>query len=286
MRDALTAATQRLAPVSDTPRLDAELLLAHALGISRDALLLGPSDRTVPASFQALVDRRVTGEPVAYLTGRAAFWTVELGVGPGVLVPRADSETLIEVAVAHFGSGAGPRTILDLGTGPGTLLLAALAQWPEASGLGIDASPVALGHARRNAEELGMAGRARFAPGDWAAGIGDRFDLVLCNPPYVATGDALGAGVAEHEPHEALFAGIDGLDAYRRLAPETGRLLAPGGLALFEIGSGQGDAVAALFAAHGHAVTLHRDLAGHSRCVAVKKHCRNNIVLGKRCTRR
>src|SRR5690349_16108760 len=139
VREALAEAAARLAAVSETARLDAELLMAHALGVVRETLLLHHLDDAAPAAFDALVARRLAHEPVAYLTGRRAFWTIELEVGPGVLIPRPDSETLIEAAIAHFGE-RGPQRILDLGTGPGTLLLAALGQWPAATGLGIDAS--------------------------------------------------------------------------------------------------------------------------------------------------
>ena len=183
VRAALAEGARSLASFSDTPRLDAELLMAHALGISRDDLLLKHLDAAAPEAFASLIERRLAHEPVAYLIGTRAFWTIALRVGPGVLVPRPDSETLIEAAVAHF-AGRAPASILDLGTGPGTLLLAALAEWPGARGLGIDASAEALVYARRNAGDLGMADRAAFAHGDWAEGIDGRFDLILANPPY------------------------------------------------------------------------------------------------------
>jgi release factor glutamine methyltransferase len=266
LRDALAAATGRLATTSDTPRLDAELLMAEALGVEREAMLLGDLEREAPAGFEPLLDRRAAGEPIAYIIGRRAFWTIELNVGPGVLVPRPDSETLIEAAVEHFGTQS-PKTILDLGTGPGTLLLAALAQWPDAQGLGIDASAAALGYAERNALELGLQARARFKVGDWAEGVQERFDLVLCNPPYVETGAALPRDVAEWEPGEALFAARDGLSEYRRIVPAMPRLLAKGGVACIEIGAGQQDAVSALCAAAGLKVETRQDLAGHVRCL-------------------
>ena len=263
---ALAAATDRLAPVSRTPRLDAELLMAHALGLSREQLLLSAVGREAPDAFAAFVERRLAFEPVAYITGRRGFWTIELEVAPGVLIPRPDSETLIEAALAHFGE-AGPATILDLGTGPGTLLLAALDQWPNARGLGIDASDAALALAEANAERLGLAPRAALRRGDWGEGLDERFELILCNPPYVEEGAPLEPGVADWEPPQALFAGPDGLDAYRRLAPQIPRLLAPGGVACVEIGAAQADAVGALFAAQGLAVAARADLAGHLRCL-------------------
>ena len=266
VRAALTAATQRLAHVSPTPRLDAELLMAHALGVPRDALLLSRLDDETPPSFAALVKRRLAHEPVAAITGTRGFWTIDLEVGPGVLIPRADSETLIEAAVAHFGP-RGPATILDLGTGPGTLLLAALDQWREARGLGVERSPVAIDYARRNAERLGMAGRAEMVVGDWAKGIDSRFDLVLANPPYVANDELLPPEVLLYEPSGALFAGPDGLDAYRAIAPQLGRLLNPGGAAAIEIGWTQAEQVAALIHAGGLRTALWRDLGGRPRCL-------------------
>ena len=267
---ALSEAVRRLPDCTDTPRLDAELLLAHAYGIERDALILRPPVGPVPSAFAELLARRCAGEPVAYIVGRRAFWNIELEVGPGALIPRPDSETLIAAACEHFGQGEGPERILDLGTGPGTLLLAALDQWPRATGLGIDASEAALGYARRNAERLGLAPRAHFRRGDWARAVTERFDLLLCNPPYVAQGAELGPGVAEHEPAEALFAGPDGLDDYRRLAPEVGRLLSSGGLAAIEIGFDQADSAAALFAAEGLAPGIAHDLAGRARALLIR----------------
>ena len=264
---AMSRATQTLSATSDTPRLDAELLMAHALGIERDALLLSRQDGAVPATYAEFIARRGTGEPVAYITGKRAFWNIELEVGPGALVPRPDSETLIVAAVEHFAGTPGPKRILDLGTGPGTLLLAALDQWPKATGIGVDSSNDALGYARKNAKRLGLAERAFFRRGDWARGISEAFDLVLINPPYVAEGDDLGPGVAEHEPAEALFAGAEGLDDYRRLAPEVRRLIAPGGLAAIEIGSGQADAVRTLLEEQGLEPALAHDLAGRPRAM-------------------
>ena len=263
VREALAGAAARLAAVSDTARLDAELLMAHALGVERDELLLRRLDDEAPAAFESLVSRRLTHEPVAYITGRRAFWTIELEVGPGTLVPRQDSETLIEAAIAYFGERS-PERILDLGTGPGTLLLAALDHWPEATGLGIDASEAALGYARRNAIP-----RAEFRLGNWGEGLDERFDLILCNPPYVEAGAELPPDVARHEPDSALYAGADGLDAWRLIAPQLPRLLAPGGVACVEIGAGQEDAVSRLFAAEGFTTESRRDLRGIVRCLVL-----------------
>jgi len=268
VRRALAEATGAFASVSETPRLDAELLMAHALGVTREALLLHHLDDPAPAAFAPLVARRIAHEPIAYITGTRAFWTIDLLVGPGALVPRADSETLIEAAVDHFADHA-PATMLDLGTGPGTLLLAALNQWPEAQGLGIDLSAEALGYARANADRLDIANRARFESGDWAAAVTGRFDLIFANPPYIGTGEQLPAEVRNHEPATALFAGPDGLDAYRIIVPQLPRLLAPGGAAILEIGATQADAVTALLIAQGLSATLRHDLGGNPRALVV-----------------
>ena len=267
---ALSRATEQLGKVSDTPRLDAEVLMSAALGITRDRLLLNNPNGQAPDAFYEFIERRARGEPVAYLTGQKAFWTIDLAVGPGALVPRPDSETLIVAAVEHFAGSPGPERILDLGTGPGTLLLAALDEWPRAIGLGIDSSDEALYYAKRNADRLGMADRATFRLGDWAGGIEASFDLLLCNPPYVAEGAETGPGVAEYEPAEALYAGGEGLDDYRRLAPEIGRLLAPGGLAAIEIGFDQADTASALFEAQGLRPVIANDLGDRPRALIIK----------------
>lgn len=269
VREALAAGSRRLDGSSLTPRLDAELLMAHALDVVREHLLLAHLDEEAPASFEPLLRRRQAGEPIAYIIGRRAFWTIELEVGPGALIPRPDSETLIEAAVAHFRS-TGPGRILDLGTGPGTLLLAALSEWPTASGVGIDRSEEALALARGNALRLGLSDRAEFRPGDWTSGVEERFDLILCNPPYVEEGADLAKDVSAFEPHGALFAGPDGLDDYRRLAPAIEPVLAHDGIACIEIGAGQEEAVCALFAAEGFEVRSRSDLAGHTRCLILR----------------
>ncbi len=249
--------------MSDTPRLDAELLLAHTLGISREAMILG--NHPVPDGFAALVARRLNHEPVAFITGTRDFWTITLDVSPAVLIPRPDSETLIEAAVTHF-DDRGPARILDLGTGSGALLLAALDQWPSATGLGIDASPLALAVAAANAARI-APGRAVMQLGDWATGIDEKFDLILCNPPYVEDAAKLAAEVADHEPHGALFAGADGLDAYRTLIPQLRRIVAANGIVVLEIGSTQAAAVMAMAHDAGWAATVHRDLAMRERCL-------------------
>jgi release factor glutamine methyltransferase len=264
--EVLKSATIRLAAVSDTPRLDAELLMAHAFGVSRNALLLNSLDSPAPEEFEALLERRLRHEPIAYITGTRDFWTITLSVAPEVLIPRPDSETLIQAAVDYFGT-AGPARILDLGTGPGTLLLAALDQWSDAYGLGVDQSERALGLAEINAIDLGLEERARFQQGDWAAGLEGQFDLILCNPPYVEEDADLSADVGAYEPHDALFAGADGLDDYRIIIPQLPALLAPGGMVAMEIGHLQAASVSALFVQVSMAVQVARDLAGRDRAL-------------------
>ena len=258
----LDEAAAQLATISPTPDYDARLLHEHAAGSTN--------------VFAASVERRLAREPVAYITGTRGFWTIDLDVSPAVLIPRADSETLIEAAVAHFGA-AGPRRVLDLGTGSGALLLAALDQWPDATGVGIDASDAALDVARANAMRI-APGRAAMRLGDWAEGVDETFDLILANPPYVETGAVLEPQVAAYEPAVALYAGADGLDAYRSLIPQLPGVLTSGGIACLEIGSTQGDAVAALATSFGFVAKRVRDLAGHERCL-VFSHADANIML-------
>ena len=264
---ALADAARQLGKASDTARLDSELLMAEALHIDRDRLILSPPDRQVPKRFWDMVERRLAGEPMAYITGRRAFWNIELHVGPGVLVPRPDSEVLISAAIEHFGEGAAPARILDLGTGPGTLLLAALDIWPKATGLGVDLSRQALTYAAANARRLGFEDRVKLLQGNWAEGLVETFDLILCNPPYVREDAELGPGVREFEPDEALFAGAEGLDAYRALAPQLARLLNAGGLAAVEIGHDQAAAVIGLLARDGLGAEVAQDLGGRDRAV-------------------
>ena len=264
---ALADAARQLSETSDTARLDAELLMAEALHIDRDKLILAPPDRAIPKRFWTMIKRRTKGEPIAYITGRRAFWNIDLHVGPGVLVPRPDSEVLIASAIEHFDGTGGPARVLDLGTGPGTLLLAAIDIWPPATGVGTDLSRQAMAYASANARRLGFEKRVKLKIGDWAQGIEESFDLILCNPPYVAEGAALGPGVREYEPDEALIAGESGLEAYRALAPQLPRLLNKGGLAAVEIGHDQASAVTALLQREGLRARVVNDLAERPRAV-------------------
>jgi release factor glutamine methyltransferase len=270
-REAIAASLRLLTAITDTPRLDAELLMAHALGVDRNALLLRHLDDGVPAAYGGLIKRRLAREPIAYITGMREFWSLNLAVTPDVLIPRPDSETLIECAIEHF-KGLTPQRILDLGTGSGALLLAALSVWPDALGTGIDASKAALAVAQSNADRLGFADRAQFLHGDWATGLNGPFDLILCNPPYVELAANLTPEVM-NEPHGALFAGKHGLDDYVALAPQIGPLLAPGGCAVMEIGATQAASAGALFAAELLKVDVRQDLSGQDRCLVLTQIC-------------
>ena len=259
---ALRAAAARI------DRLDAEVLLGHLLGVGRGALLLNPDSNIDVEAFEKLTERREAGEPVAYITGTREFWSLDLAVTPDVLIPRPDSETLIEAALAVVARP--PVTILDLGTGSGALLLAALSEWPAARGVGVDASAAALAVAQGNADQLGFGGRTVFRHGDWGEGLTERFDLILSNPPYIEDNAELSRDVRDHEPASALFAGADGLDDYRRLIPQLLGLLAPEGVAIIEIGHTQASAVLALAQAAGMTGTVRQDLAGRDRCVVLR----------------
>lgn len=267
---ALREAAARLSDTSDTARLDAEVLMAHALGVTRSAMLLSHGRSVVPEGFAALVERRLRHEPVAYITGSQEFFGLEFAVCPDVLIPRGDSEVLVEAALAARPDAG---RVLDLGLGSGALLLAVLHNLPQAQGIGIERSPGALAVARANAQALGLTPRADLRPGDWTqadwtAGLG-RFDLVLANPPYVEADAALDPSVRDHEPASALFAGAEGLDDYRIILPALPALLAPGGVALIEIGHTQAQAVSALAQAQGLAARLHRDLGDRPRVLEI-----------------
>jgi release factor glutamine methyltransferase len=266
VRAAITVAARQLA--HDTARLDAELLMAHLLRVERSALLLKHLDDPLDmAVFDALIARRAAGEPVAYITGTREFWSLPFRVTPDVLIPRPDSETLVEAALER--APVAPR-VLDLGTGSGALLLAVLFERPAGWGVGVDASEAAARVAKGNAEALGLDGCASFVAADWDTALNARFDVILANPPYIATGEALPHDVAGFEPHSALYAGDDGLDDYRRIVPRLPHLLSPAGAAHLEIGHTQSDVLTALANAAGLVATLRRDLAGKPRCLTCR----------------
>ena len=273
----LCQAGQRLRGAAiEAPRLEARRLLAHVLNKSEEALLRDPR-APVPADqaqqFAALLARRVAHEPFAYLTGRVGFWTLDLEVSPATLIPRADSESLVEAALEACSDKGAALHVLDLGTGTGALLLAVLSELPTASGVGVDLKPEATALAARNAARLGLAERARFLAGDWAAALAGRFDLVLCNPPYIESAVIAGLmpEVARHEPASALDGGADGLDAYRRIVADLPRLLAARGAAVLELGQGQQAAVEALGRAAGFTPEACRaDLGGVPRALVLR----------------
>ena len=248
MNDSALQAARRLSAAGiASARMDARLLYDHVKG---DA-----------SAFDAAIQRRLAREPVAYITGHKEFWSMDFAVGPGVLVPRPDTETLIEQALKL----PPPARIADLGTGSGAILAAALQVFPGATGVAVESSPQALAYARRNLARFGA--RVEVLADDWS-GLDGSFDLVFSNPPYIPSGDIAGLDpdVRDHEPRAALDGGPDGLDAYRALAGLLPRLLRPGGHALLEIGAGQAPAMAGLFPSL-ELREIAPDLAGIPRCV-------------------
>ncbi len=277
---ACNAAAARLSDTSDTARLDAEVLMAHALGKSRSDMLLRHQSDPAPGSYSALIERRLADEPIAYITGHQEFYGLDFAVTPAVLIPRGDSEVLIEAARAAF-AGRAPARIIDLGTGSGALLIAALSVWPEAYGVGVDRSPDAIEIAAENAIALDLSADWHMMLTDWgrtgwSADLG-LFDLILANPPYVEDAAELAASVRDHEPPSALFAGPEGLDDYRVLIPQLPRLLAPDGVAIVEIGASQAEPVAAIASAAGMTAILHRDLAGRPRALEMRAKPKNSL---------
>jgi release factor glutamine methyltransferase len=259
------------------PVIDARLLVEAAAAATRTDIVTDPY-RALTAEQEATLldylDRRVRREPVSHILGRKGFWKIMLQVTPDVLTPRPDTETVVEYVLRDFPEHA-PWTVLDLGVGSGAILLSILAERPAAKGLGVDVSEEALAVARENAANLGLAGRTALLRGDWAFGLGDEtFDLVVSNPPYIASAviETLEPEVRDHEPRLALEGGADGLDAYRALAPEILRVLKPGGRFAVEIGYDQKDAVEPLFREAGaEGVLTLRDLADRDRVVAGTK---------------
>jgi release factor glutamine methyltransferase len=255
------------------PVIDARLLVEAAAGASRTDIIADPQRRLSPdqeAMLADYVERRIRREPVSHILGRKGFWKIMLSVGPQVLTPRPDTETVVERVLRHFPEGRA-FTVLDLGVGSGAILLAILAERPAAKGLGVDVSEEALAVARENAANLGLASRVVLLRGDWTRGLEDAgFDLVVSNPPYIPSGDieSLEPEVRDHEPRLALDGGPDGLTAYRELAPEILRVLKPGGRFAVEIGHDQSQAVEKLLKDAGAAeVETAQDLAGRDRVV-------------------
>jgi release factor glutamine methyltransferase len=272
LSEALALAARRLAEAGiEAPRREARALAAHLLG-TPPGLLLDKATPIDEAAFNRLVARRAAREPFAFITGRRGFWTLDLEVTPDTLIPRPDTEILIEAALRHFPRRDMVRRILDLGTGTGCLLLASLSEFSQAFGVGVDVSPEAAALASRNAARNALSSRAAFIAGSWADALHGTFDLVFCNPPYIESGEIanLMPEVALHEPRRALDGGEDGLREYAALMPVLRRLLAPWGLAILELGAGQHCAVQALAEQEGlNYAGSEADLAGILRAAKI-----------------
>jgi len=272
----LTAAAKRLRAAGvDSPRREARLLLAHALGVTQEDLIakdIGEPGADALARFETALARRAAREPLAYILGRREFWSLDFAVGPEVLVPRPESEALIEEAFRRFPLRDAPLRVLDLGTGSGCLLLAFLSERPKARGVGADISPAALAIATKNAAALGLDNRSRFVRSDWTKNISGSFDAIFINPPYIAEQELSGLEpeVARYEPRHALEGGKDGLAAYRTISGSLGRHLKPNGWVFLEIGEGQAPSVTDVLAETRLKIegTVY-DLTGIPRCLVV-----------------
>jgi release factor glutamine methyltransferase len=271
---ALSDAERRFAAAGiESARADSRILVGHAAGLDRAQVLTrsdAPLSSRAAARLACMTERRAAREPVALITGTREFWSLPFKVTRATLVPRPDSETLIEAALAALPDRTQPYRVLDLGTGSGCLLLALLSELPNATGVGVDASRAAVRVARTNAQRLKIAERASFVAGDWGGALDERYDVILANPPYVCDTDwaALDDDVKLYEPKTALLGGADGLDAYRALAPDVRKLLAPNGIFVGEIGAGQAAGAARILAQVGLTVRATAcDLSGISRCL-------------------
>lgn len=274
VRDALArGAAQLQAAGIESPRLDARVLLSQALDVTCDGLFT--REETAPAqleTFVSLIARRAAREPLAYITGRKEFWSLEFAVGPGVLIPRPETETLIEEALRVFPDTEAPLRVLDIGTGSGCLILSLLKERPNATGLAVDISDDALACARRNAARLGVATRCCFEPVARLPNPASTFDLILANPPYLTDQEfaATAPEIRCYEPPEAFVAGADGLEAYRAFLPLVAGNLLPSGSAFFEIGTGQAEKVTEIVMGAGLEVRRAiSDLSGIPRCLVI-----------------
>lgn len=275
----LTQTSNRLRAAGiENPRLEARILLAHASKASVEDIV---AERVVPtpdmlAHFEEALSRRIAREPIAYITGRREFWSLPFIVDKNVLIPRPETEVLVEEAMRRFTDSSAPLSVLDLGTGSGCILLAFLSERPNAMGTGIDASPGAADIAARNAQALKLDARARFSVQDWSDVSGE-YDLVFSNPPYIDTEGiaSLAPDVAAYEPIEALDGGKDGLDAYRSLALLLPKVMKSGGRAFIELGLGQADAATRIFQGQGLIIdALVNDLAQIPRCLVLARQTR------------
>jgi release factor glutamine methyltransferase len=268
---ALRDAASRLDGIADNPRLEARLLLAHALGIGQNVLIRDPSRLIDTIGFETLLARRTAHEPLALIVGHREFWSLDFQVSPATLIPRPDSETLIEAALEVFAGRKPPANILDLGTGTGCLLLALLKEFPTAFGIGLDLNQGAAALARANATRLGLIDRCGFVAGDWTNPLSEAFDLIVCNPPYIKGADipSLMPEVAQYEPRRALDGGADGYDAYRTILPQLTHHLRPEGTAILELGLGQSNYIKELAREVGLDGSLRLDLAEIPRAIVL-----------------
>lgn len=288
VRQAFAEAVERLGLAGvQSARLDARLLLCRATGLSA-ADLVG-RDRFLESEeqgrFENLLQRRLNREPLARILGEQEFWSLLFKLSPATLIPRPDTETVVEAVLNRVDERSNPVRILDLGTGSGCLLLSLLHELPLADGLGTDLSLECLLTARGNAERLGLGRRARFIRADWADCVAGRFDIVVSNPPYIADDQISGLEpeVSSNEPRLALAGGADGQDAYRRIADALPRLLSDEGLAFLEIGFGAAEPITAILEKQGlRVLEVRADLAGVPRCVTVAAQKRQNGRLGKK----
>jgi release factor glutamine methyltransferase len=281
-RRALTARLKTAAV--ESAEIDARILTGHALGLDLTGLISAAQRLITPdesARLEEFARRRLAGEPVARIIGEKEFWGLPLQLSSATLVPRPDTETVVELALELLRAGGNlnrPLRVADLGTGSGAILLALLSELPAAQGFGTDISEGALQTAGANAARAGLLDRAAFIACDYASGLTGPFDLIVSNPPYIRSADVdgLAAEVRNHDPLAALDGGTDGLDAYRALIPQAARLLAPGGPLVVEAGQGQSGPIQALMAAAGltPVAAPKADLAGIPRAVAGHKMAR------------
>jgi len=270
---------RRLLQTSPTAALDARILVAHVMGLPSTQLTLHDDEPMSPELAErayALGDIRASGVPVARIVGEKEFFGMRFGLSPETLIPRPDTETLVETALAAIvedWNRLATITILDLGTGTGAILLALLSRLPNATGLGVDRAPGAVAMARENARYLGLDDRSDFVEGNWTDGIRDRFNVVVSNPPYIRSGDIPGlqVEVRDHDPHLALDGGADGFDAIDTILGDLGRVLAPNGIAFFEMGAGQGRPLLEMAAIRGFDGHLVADIAGIDRVAVLRR---------------
>lgn len=287
VREGLREAARRLdaGGIADSRR-EARLLLAAALGceagelIARDDRALEERERQ---RFEQMIRRRLAREPISRIRGYREFWSLRFEITPDTLDPRPDSEAVIEAVLECLADRRRPYRMLDLGVGSGALLLALMVELREAVGLGVDCDPGAVATARRNAAALGLAARVRIEEGDWGRGLEPGFDVIVTNPPYIPSREIAGLmpEVAAYDPRVALDGGADGLVAYRALAPQLARLLAPGGIAALELGAGQFQGVSELMRREGLVISGSKhDLSGVERCMILGQDRAPEKVVG------